>query len=41
LDEKHVAMPSARTLTDLLHNLANPLDTRAHMSSEPSDGSLG
>jgi len=41
LDEKHVAMPSARTLTDLLHNLANPLDTRADMSSGPSSGSLG
>lgn len=41
LDEKHVAMPSARTLTDLLHNLASPLDTRAYMSSGPSDGSLG
>ena len=34
-------MPSARTLTDLLQNLASPLDTRAYMSSEPSDGSLG
>ena len=41
LDEKHVGMPSARTLTDLLQNLANPLDTRAYMSSGPSDGSLG
>ena len=41
LDEKHVAMPSARTLTDLLQNLASPLDTRAYMSSGPSDGSLG
>ena len=41
LDEKHVGMPSARTLTDLLQNLANPLDTREYMSSGPSDGSLG
>ncbi|MFO1404834.1 MAG: hypothetical protein U1E96_09660 [Azonexus sp.] len=41
LDEKHVAMPSARTLTDLLQNLANPLDTREYMSSGLSDGSLG
>jgi pimeloyl-ACP methyl ester carboxylesterase len=41
LDQKHVAMPSARTLTDLLQNLANPLDVRAYASSEPSDGSLG
>lgn len=41
MDQKHVAMPSARTLTDLLHNLANPLDARADMGSEASDGSLG
>jgi hypothetical protein len=41
LDEKHVSMPSARTLTDVLQNLASPLDTRAYMSSDPSDGSLG
>jgi hypothetical protein len=41
LDEKHVAMPSARTLTDLLHNLASPLDTREYMSSGLSEGSLG
>lgn len=41
LDEKHVSMPSAQTLTDLLHNLADPIDTRTYMSGEPSDGSLG
>lgn len=41
LDEKHVSMPSARTLTDVLQNLASPLDARAYMSSDPSDGSLG
>ncbi len=41
LDEKHVSMPSARSLTDVLQNLASPLDTRSYMSSDPSDGSLG
>jgi len=41
LDEKHASMPSARSLTDVLQNLASPLDTRAYMSSDPSDGSLG
>lgn len=41
LDEKHASMPSARSLTDVLQNLASPLDTRTYMSSDPSDGSLG
>jgi hypothetical protein len=42
LDEVHVAMPSSRTLTDLLQNLGNPLDTRAYASSgEASSASLG
>jgi pimeloyl-ACP methyl ester carboxylesterase len=41
LDEMHVSMPSARSLTDVLQNFASPLDARAYMSSDPSDGSLG
>ncbi len=41
MDEKHVSMPSSRTVTNLIQNFANPLDARMYMSDEPSDGSLG
>jgi pimeloyl-ACP methyl ester carboxylesterase len=41
MDEKHVSMPSSKTLAHTIQNLANPLDTRSYMSDEPSDGSLG
>lgn len=41
LDEKHVAMPSAKVLTDWVQNLANPLDVRNYMSGDHLDGSLG
>lgn len=41
LDENHVGMPSARNLTELLRNLANPIETRTYMSGAPLNGSLG
>lgn len=41
LDEKHVAMPSSRKLTDIVQNLVNPLDTYGYMSGADSEGSLG
>lgn len=41
VDEKHVAMPSSTVVTDLVRNLANPLDTRAYASGFDSDGTIG
>lgn len=41
VDEKHVALPSARAVTDIIHNYANPLDTRAYMSGASPDGTIG
>ena len=41
MNEKHVSMPSSRTVINMIQNLANPLDTRTYMSDEQSDGSLG
>lgn len=41
LDEKHVAMPSSQKLTDILQNLANPLDTFSYMGGADSDSGLG
>jgi len=39
--EKHVAMPSATVVTDLIYNLAKPLDARAYASSGSTDGTIG
>jgi pimeloyl-ACP methyl ester carboxylesterase len=42
VDEKHVTMPSARAVTDLIYNLANPLDARGGPRSMPSlEGTIG
>ena len=41
VDEKHVAMPSAAVVTDIIHNYASPLDARAYMSGAAPDGTIG
>lgn len=41
LDEKHVAMPSSHVLTDIVQNLANPLDAHEYMGLPDPNGSLG
>ena len=41
VDEKHVSMPSASVVTDIIYNLANPLDARAYMSGGLPDGTIG
>ena len=41
VDKKHVSMPSASVVTDIIYNLANPLDARAYMSGGLPDGTIG
>lgn len=41
IDEKHVALPSAQAVTDILHNLASPQDARAYMSPATQAGTIG
>jgi hypothetical protein len=41
VNEKHVAMPSASVVTDILHNYANPLDAWAYMGDADMDGTIG
>ena len=41
VDEKHVAMPSASAVTDIIYNYANPLDARAFMSGTSPEGTIG
>ena len=41
VDEKHVAMPSSAVVTNVIQNLANPLDVRTYMSSASSEGTIG
>jgi hypothetical protein len=41
VDEKHVTMPSASAVTDIIHNYANPLDARAFMSGASPEGTIG
>lgn len=41
VDEKHVTMPSASVVTEIIHNLANPLDARAYMSGVSPEGTIG
>ena len=41
VDRKHVAMPSAAVVTDIIHNYASPLDAKAYMSSASIDGTIG
>lgn len=41
VDEKHVTMPSASAVTDIIHNYANPLDARTYMSGASPEGTIG
>ena len=41
VNEKHVAMPSASIVTDIVHNLADPLDARQYMSGDSLAGTIG
>jgi len=41
VNQKHVAMPSAGVVTDLVYNLANPMQARAYMSDGTADGTIG
>ncbi len=41
VDEKHVTLPSASAVTDIIHNLANPLQAREYMSGSAPDGTIG
>jgi pimeloyl-ACP methyl ester carboxylesterase len=41
VDEMHVSMPGSQTVTNLVYNLANPLDTRGTMSGSALDGTIG
>ena len=41
VDEKHVAMPSASVVTDIIHNYASPLDARAYMSGALPNDTIG
>ena len=41
VNEKHVAMPSAHVVRDLIYNLANPIQARAYMSDGTAEGTIG
>ena len=41
VNEKHVAMPSAAIVTDIVQNFANPLDAKEFMSGDAPDGTIG
>lgn len=41
VDEKHVCLPSAGAVTDIIYNYANPLDARTYMSGASPDGTIG
>ncbi len=41
IDDMHVALPSAQAVTDILHNLASPLDVQAYMSPGTNRGTIG
>jgi pimeloyl-ACP methyl ester carboxylesterase len=41
VNEKHVAMPSAAVVTDILHNYASAILTKEYMSGTALDGTIG
>ncbi|MEY4561715.1 MAG: hypothetical protein RLZZ618_992 [Pseudomonadota bacterium] len=41
VDKMHVSLPSAWGVTDIVYNLANPLDARQYMSGAAADGTIG